>query len=354
MNPANKPFAMKMVFSVSFLFLMLFLSQSIFAASTIQGYVYDKQRNALPDIDVELLNDYYQSIQRARTDASGKYSFNGLGDGRYTVRVLAFRYDYQDQEAPVEINTQGIVPSQSTTGGSGITSGTGFFPQDFYLLPKKGGLKDAELGVVFAQEVPKDAEAAYKKAVDNLKKKNTTEGIMGLADAVQKFPEYYVALHRLGQELYVNKKYVESVQYFLQAAKVNPKSATSFYYIGLGLNKLGKEYNKSALAALNEAVTLAPASVVVLYMIGKIEREEGKLAESEKHLLQAKKLSVEKVAEIHYELYLLYANDLKKYSQAADELELFSKAAKRSEDDQKKVKKSIADLREKAKTQASN
>jgi hypothetical protein len=354
MKPTNNPFAVKMVFSISFLFLLLFLSQSVLAASTIQGNIYDKQRNTLPDIDVELLDDYYRMIQRARTDSSGRYIFNGVNDGRYTIRVLAFRYDYQDQEIPLEINTQGISVSQSQAGGSGITSGTGFFPQDFYLIPKKGGLKDAEVGVVFAQEIPKEAEAAYKKGLDNLAKKKTTEGITSLMEAVQKYDKYYAALFRLGQEFYVNKKYVESVQYFLQAVKINPKSATSYYYIGMGLNKLGKDYNKSAMTALKQASALAPASVVVLYMLGKVEREEGKYTESEGHLLQAKKLSTAKVAEIHNELYQLYSENLKKYNLAADELELFLKAAKLNEEDEKKVKKSISDLREKAKTQASN
>jgi len=351
MKPKSKPFVIKMVFSVSFLFLLLFLSQSIFAASTIQGIIYDKQRNSLPDIDVELLNDYYQMVQRARTDSTGRYQFNGLSDGRYTVRVLAFRYDFQDQEMPIEINTQGISVSGS---GSSITSGTGFFPQDFYLLPKKGGLKDAELSVIFAQEIPKEAETTYKKAIDNLAKKKTTEGIMGLVEAVQKFPTYYNALTRLGQELYINKKYVESVQYFLEAVKINPKSATSFYYIGMGLNKLGKEYNKSAITALKQAVALAPASAVVLYMIGKIEREDGKFTEAEQHLLQAKKLSTAKVPEIHKELAQLYGNDLKRYKEAADELELYLKASKASDEEEKKTKKTISELREKAKSQSGN
>jgi tetratricopeptide (TPR) repeat protein len=349
MNPTNKPFAVKMVFSISFLFLLLFLAQSVFAASTIQGFIYDKQRNTLPDIDVELLNDYYQMIQRTRSDSSGRYQFNGLRDGRYTVRVLAFRYDYMDQEAPVEIMTQNFMSAGGTQSG-----GVGFFPQDFQLLPKKGGLRDAELGVVFAQEIPKEAEAAYKKGLDNLAKKKTTEGVTALMEAVQKYDKYYAALFRLGQEFYINKKYVEAFQYFYQAVKINPKSATSYYYMGLSLNKLGKEYNKSAMAALKQAAALAPASQVVFYMLGKVEREEGKFTEAETHLLQAKKLSPVKVAEIHNELYRLYDENLKKYDLAADELELFLKATKLSEEDQKKVKKSIADLREKAKTQASN
>ena len=88
-------------------------------------------------------------------------------------------------------------------------------------------------------------------------------------------------------------------------------------------------------------------------MLGKVEREEGKYTEAEEHLLQAKKISTVKVAEIHNELYHLYADNLQKYDLAADELELFLKSTKLSDEDEKKVRKSITDLREKAKTQAS-
>jgi tetratricopeptide (TPR) repeat protein len=354
MKPKSKPFAIKMVLSVFSLFLLLFLSQNAFAANTIEGTIYDKQRNPLPDIDVELLDEYYRMIQRARTDSTGRYSFGGLGNATYTVRVLAFRYDYQDQDMMVEAISQGITSNQSTTGSSSISQGTGYFRQDFYLMPKKGGLRDAELGVVFAQEVPKEAETAYKKGVDYLSKKKTVEGLAALMEAVQKYDKYYDAITRLGREFFINKKYVESFQYYRQAVEINPKSAASWYYMGMALNKLGKDYNKSALTALKQASTLAPSSQVVFYMLGKVEREEGKLLEAEDHLLKAKKLSPEKVAEIHDELYHLYADDLKKYNLAADELELFLKATKLNEEDQKKVKKTIADLREKAKTQASN
>ena len=329
------------------LFLLIFCAaQSARAANIIEGTIYDKQRVALPDIDIELLDEYYRMVQRGRTDSAGRYQFSGLTNGMYTVRVFAFRYDYQDQEMMVEAVSTSL-------GTDGIRQGTGYFRQDFYLVPKKGGLRESELGVVFVQEIPKAAEASYKRGIEELAKKRTGEGMSLLMDAIQKYDKYYLAYSRLGQELYFNKKYVESFQYLRQAATINPKSAICFYYMGLALNKLGKEYNKAAITSLKEAARLAPASNVVFYMLGKIEREDGRYADAETHLLQARKLSSEKVAEIHNELYLLYSQNLKKYNEAADELELFLKATKLSEEDQKKVKRSIADLREKAKTQAS-
>lgn len=339
MNPLGRPTvtnAVAIVFSVVITFLS---TQSLLGASIIQGSVYDKQRNPLPDIEVELLNDLYQARGRARTDGSGRYQFAGLGDGRYSVRVYAFRYDLEDQTAEVEVKTLDLL------GGEG----TGFFTQDFYLMPRKGGLADNELGVVFAQEVPSEATKLYERAVKDLTSKRTDEGVLGLHESIKVFPNYYLALHRLGRELFVVKKYKDAVPYFLKAVEINAKSATSLYYLGYSLNELGPEFRRAAIRALNQAYLLAPSSVQVLFAYGKVLRAEKRLAESEKHLLQAKKLSRSPIPEIHKELAQLYANDLKNYKQAADELELYLKASSAGGEESRAVKKTIADLRAKAK-----
>jgi tetratricopeptide (TPR) repeat protein len=312
------------------------------AASTISGGIFDKQRNPLPNIEVELLNDLYQSRQRTQTDGSGRYQFSGLPDGRYTVRVYAFRYDLQDQDMPVEIVTQNI------RGGEG----TGYFQQDFYLLPKKGGLAESEIGVVFAQDVPDAAKKAYERAVKDFASKRYVEGIFGLNESLEIFPNYYLALHRMGKELFLTKRYQEAVPFFLKAGEINPRSAATFYYLGYSLHKLGKEYNKAAVTSLSNALTLAPASMQVLYTLGIVERQEGKYPDAEKHLVQAKKLAKTPIPEIHKELAQLYADNLKRYDEAADELEAYLKAAKMEGAAAADTRKVIASLRAKARSRA--
>jgi len=340
MSIVSKPLVFKIVLGGVFIFLLM--SQNVSAANTIAGRVYDKQRNFVIDVDVELLDEYYRQLRRTKTDGVGYFQFDGLNNGNYTVRVLPYRFDFQDQSQYVEIASISALPGQA---------GSSYNAVDFYLLPKKGGLKEAELSVVFAQEIPKEAQIAYKKALNNLSSKRASEGISELKQAVKLFPTYYLALHRLGQELFYKKQYGESAHYFLKAAQVNPRSATSFYYVGYSLYNLGKDYNKAAITALNQAYTLAPASIQILWLLGKVERDSGKFADAEKHLLQAKKLSTAKVPEIHRELAQLYANDMKKFNEAADELELYIKASKLSGEDEKKTKQTIGDLRSKAKTQ---
>jgi len=287
MTTTNKPFAIKMVFSGSFLFLILFLSQSAFGANIIAGAVFDKQRIPVPDIDVELLDEYYRIVPngRTKTDGAGRYQFQGMNDGNYTVRVLAFRYDLEDQSQYIEVKSVSAMTSGGAAQTGASTSGSSYNTVDFYLLPKKGGLRDSELGVVFAQDVPKEAETAYKLAVQDFSKKRHEEGFDNLKKALGVFPTYYQALHRFGLELFMRKQYLESAQVFMEAVKVNPKSATSFYYLGFAFHNLGEKYNKAAVTSLNQALVLAPASPQVLYLIGKVERATGKLVESEKHLL---------------------------------------------------------------------
>lgn len=326
---------------VKFIFVLgLFLLTQNTYGSTIMGMVYDSQRNPLPEIDVELLDDLYRLVDRARTTTSGRYEFNGLRDGRFTVRIMAFRYDFMDETASVEVNTIVSVPNQI---------GNGFFTQDFYLRPRKGSLSDTELGVVFAQDVSKDAEKLYQSGVKLVVQKKTDEGITQLREAVKIAPNYYLALHRLGRELFAKGAYGEAAQMSLKATEVNPKSATSFYYLGNSLFKLN--YNKAAIIALNQSLILAPLSYQVLYVLGKAEIAEGKFTNAEKHLLEAKKLSKVGIPEIHWELAQVYGNNLKKYKEAADELELYLKTGKYDEQQTSKVKKLIGNFREKARSQ---
>jgi tetratricopeptide (TPR) repeat protein len=335
---------LQMVFCATVLVLILICGHSVYATNIISGTVFDKTRNPLPDIDVELLDDYYRAIAggRQRTSSSGRYEFQVQNDGRYYVKVYAFRYDLMDDMHEVVVQSISAVP-----GGSGSS----FNVEDFYLEPKKGGLADAELSVVFAQDVPKDAKKLYESASANFMKKKPVDGIMNLVEAVKIYPDYYLALQRLTRELYFMKKYIESFQYARKVVAVNPKSGTGYYYMGASLHAMGKDFNPAALTALEEAGRLAPGSVQVLFALGRLERTMGKLVPAEKHLVAAKKIAGSNGPEIHAELADLYAQDMKKYGEAADALEDYMKAAKLNDADQRATKQKIADLRAKAKAQ---
>ena len=126
------------------------LSSAAYSQTTITGTVYDKQRNALPDIDVELLDNFNRLILnggRTRTDGTGRYQFTGLADGNYTIRVYAFRYDLEDQEQRIEVFTS------NARGGPGV----GFETRDFYRVPKGASGRGAECDLCSGcSEVPSE------------------------------------------------------------------------------------------------------------------------------------------------------------------------------------------------------
>lgn len=322
--------------------LVIGLFTQVSFASTISGFVYGAQRQPLYDIDIELLNENYQLRDRTKTDGSGRYEFSNLADGRYTVRALPFRYDYQDQEHTINIYTI------NATQGSG--TGNTFITQDFYLKPKQGGISELELGVIFAQDIPKEAERAYKNADKAFADKRNQEGVDELFRALKIFPDYYNALYRMGKQLYILKKYDDAWKFLLKATEVNPKSGVAYYYMGESFHKLGEKYNKAAITSLKQSTLLNPQFAPGFYTLGKVQRSAGKFSDAEKSLLKAKKLAKRPVAEIQKELVELYGNDLKKYKEAADELELYLKASKKnmSKEEQAKTKETITYFRNKA------
>lgn len=323
-------------FLLLFAFFVLLVTQaSAGFTGTIGGFVYDDQRNPVIEVDVELLNENYATRARVKTNGIGRYQFANIADGRYYVRVMPFRYNLEDAQELV------IVDSFSIVGG-GVT----YVDQDFYLKRKQGGLGETTTGVIFVQEVPKSAEDKFNSAIEALGKGENSEGSKLLIAAINEFPTYFAASHRLGMVLLTAKQNMDAVKMFMRAAEVNPKSSVTFYYMGFALSQLGKEYNPAALKALEKARILAPSAYQVPLLEGKLFRQEGDYVKAEKSLISAKKLANEKVPEIHMELSQLYGNDLKQYGKAADELELYLKASDQKDE---KVKKVISDLRAKAK-----
>lgn len=306
----------------------------------IAGGVFDSNRNPLPDIDVELMDDLGRMIQRSKTGGGGRFEFQVGTQKRYTVKVFAFRYDFEDQSQDVDVAS---VSAQAGEGGSSYNN------VDFYLQPKRGGLMDAELSVVFAQDIPAEAKKAYEGAVKDLGTKRRADGFAGLNKAIELKPDYYMALNRMGKELFAQGRFEEAVPFLLKSAEINTKSPTSYYYLGASLIELGKEYHKAAVASLTRAAELAPNAAQVHFALGKAQRTIGETAAAEKSLVKAKKLAASNIPAIHRELAQLYSDDLKKYDQAADELESYMKAAGQKGTEQEKTKKVIANLRAKAK-----
>jgi|CXWL01.1.fsa_nt_gi tetratricopeptide (TPR) repeat protein len=223
--------------------ILLALSWAVLAANTITGTVYDNRRNPLTDVDVELLNDLGIFMQHSRTDTAGRYTFSGLADGRFGVRVMPFRYDFQEATREVTFSTFKV---SASVRGSSIEL------LDFALSPRTAGLAYSEAQVIFAQEVPENARKAFQRAEASIKKKDLAGSIVSLEEAITNFPTYFLALKQLGEISFAKQDYGKSAQYFLRAADANNKSPKSLYMLGYSLYML--KMFPSADVALKQAL----------------------------------------------------------------------------------------------------
>lgn len=310
--------------------------------NSISGFVYGLERKPVADIDVELLDDLSRTVGRTRTNGSGRYVFNGMGSGRFTVRVLAFATDYQEQDGEIEII------NFSSQSGSGLRIGGHSNEQkDFYLKLKKG-VAIAAAGSFFAQDVPADAKKLYDKGIAELDHKLYKDGQSSLRAAIDIFPKYYAALERLGNEnirMGNPESYMMAESLFKSAVEVNPRGYKSWY--GLAYARYALSKNTEALAAVQKAVELNSNWTEAVLLAGSLLRQAKRYDESEKQLLKAKELSKSTNADVHWQLALLYANGLKRYADAARELKLFLKVQPDTKDAES-IKKLIADFEAKA------
>jgi len=304
-------------------------------ASTITGTIYDQKRNGLQQVAVELQDERYVMIQHTTTDGIGRYTFDGLGDGRYYVRVMPFRYDMDEQTQEVEIKTISI------TGGAGNV----LMMQDFYLTPRKGTLAAAQAEVVVAQEIPNAAKDKFEDASKLMKKGKNDEAIPLLEAAIKAFPDYFLANDALGQIYFHKNDFEHAAPLLLKASGVYDKSPMTLYYLGVSLAHL--KYYPASLMALNAAATLAPESSNIHIAIGKTYISTGDYTSAETSLLQAKKVAQTPPGELFQLLSLVY-DKTKRYSKAASSLESMLKNGNYSDENRNKIKKQIQEYKAKA------
>lgn len=304
--------------------------------NTITGFVFDQQRNPVTQASVEVTNEVNQVLQRTKTDGTGKYFFSSLSAGRFTIRVLPFGTNFEEQSQEVEI-INFVRPGSSTSENA---------QKDFYLRLRRVNSPGRFLtGTVFAQEVPAEARKLYEKAISDFESRSNETAMHALLDAVKIFPDYYLAIKRLGLEYIKLQKFDYAQAAYLKAVSINQKSFNGWY--GLAYSAYALKKSGMAVEAAQKAAELDPSSVDAALLVGISHRQIKNYSDAEKSLLRAKKLVRGETPDVHWNLALLYANDLRRFREAADELELYLKA-KPDAENAEQVKKLITEFRQKA------
>ena len=311
--------------------------------NSISGLVFGESRTPVSDTYVQLLDELGQTITQVRTTGSGRYAFNNLPSGRFKIRVFPVGTDYVEQTQEVFLAPVSAIP------GSGAENQQ----VDFYLRLREGVNSGpfSVPGAIFAQEVPDEARKLYERGVSELRQKKEKEGFESLKSALDVFPNYFLALDRLGTEYAArgnsNPSYFEAARILLtKALEVNPKSYSSMF--GLGFAQYHQGMINEAVVNLERAIGVYANSTNGYLWLGIAQKKAGKLVQAETSLKRANDLSKGKVADVHWQLAGLY-NEQKRYAEAATELELFLKN-KPDARDAEKIKQLIAQLKQKATT----
>jgi len=284
-------------------------------ANRIGGQVFGVNRRPLSELHVELLNEVDAVLSRTKTNGAGAYFFVNMSAGRFTVRVRTFGTDYEETSGEVEI-VNILMGGRATPDHQ---------QRDFYLKTRTETSKrpTSAPGVVFAQAVPPEAEKAFGHAIAEFDSARADKGLAELEHAIQIFPEYFLALERLGVELLKLQKYADAKKYFEKAVAVNPKSSNSWY--GLSYARYVENVPSDAVEAAKKAAELAPDSAEISLWLGVALRKNKNYNDAEKSMLKAKKISNNKLADASWNLALLYVYNLKDNRRAADELENYLK-----------------------------
>jgi tetratricopeptide (TPR) repeat protein len=304
--------------------------------------VLNSSRQPVSDLYVELLDDVERSLQRAKTDGTGRFAFSGIPQGTFYVRVQTFGTNLVSQTVRV------------TVFNASVGATTGRYHEEVSFTLKSADEEKARLGpksspaTVFSQEVPDPARERYEEAIqvlDDGKGRDQDQGIEALKRAIEIFPAYYQALERLGAEYVKQQQYDEALKPLRKAIEVNPKGNVSLHTLGVAQYYL-KRLSES-LDSLRRAVSLAPNSANSQFWLGIVLFRSGKMAEAESPLKRAYQLAGKQIPDVHMYLAQIYSNT-NRYKEAADELDLFLKDAPDARDPQN-IKALIAQLRAKAK-----
>ena len=155
-------------------------SQAVLAQgrNEISGTVFSELGRPVSDVYVELGTDLGSSLTRIRTDASGRFTFRGLTNGSYSVKILPYGTDYREQTQEVTLATISSASSDRQQIQIYLSLNERARSGPFALVG----------GVIFAQEVPRAAQRLYDEGIRHLAEKREADGFTSLKKAIETFP----------------------------------------------------------------------------------------------------------------------------------------------------------------------
>ena len=298
----------------------------------IEGVVEGPDSNPLTGVTV-LLEDLTRArIAQAITSSDGRYRFNRIVAGTYYIVVKPTTSEFRTAVRRVELIETTRVGSSTSMERVDIA---------LEAMPRR---TEFSLSTLFAQDVPAKATERFDRALEKLGKKKTDEAILELNQALEIFPNYFMAALQLGLIYVEVENYQKAIPPLLKAIEVNPKAGPA--YLALGISSLNLGRADLALDALERARPFEEKSFRVHFYLGLTLLELNRLDEAETALKLAYKLGgSQKAASANLYLASVYTKR-NQNRQAIDALEAYLRDSPKAAN-AAKVKDAIANLKSK-------
>lgn len=318
-----------------------FASPTVQNRNRINGRVSTVDDKPIENVRVTLLSDRLTQTGVEYTDSSGRYTFENLSRGFYSILVEPSGADYERQSAQVEVN-----PLTPAAQGGNET-----FRIDFVLKPlvKRDGRASSSSNIVFYQKVPDAAKKQYRRGVEALKEGDFATATKSLERAIEVFPDYYDALELLGTERVKRLEYQSALPLLTHAVEVNKDDWRSFYSLGIALIEVKQP--AEAIKPLRRAVELNRTWAYTHMRLGiALAQTDATRDEAIRALKEALKIGGDKVPEVFLHLAAIY-NKSRQYEEAALALESYLRASRKPDqrpDEREYYEKLLEQLRQKA------
>jgi tetratricopeptide (TPR) repeat protein len=239
------------------------------------------------------------------TDEYGKFIFSGLGPGSYTVNIDDDK-DYHSMVQMVDIQNPKNAPAESYT-------------LSFRLVPKAGSPGKATVIDSDKTDIPQKALDHYDEAIKRSRAGDTQGAIAELKDAIEKYPEFMLALTELGVQQLKIGDLAAADESFAAALKIRPNAYEPTINRGIGLFR--QKHYLDAENYLRSALKIKATSTVAHYYLGRTLMAENNLDEAESELNVAV-TSKEPLVEVHRMLTQLYIQK-GDYVKARQQLEIY-------------------------------
>lgn len=264
------------------------------------------------------------------TNQDGKFVFNGVGNGTYTLTV-----EVGDEFEPSS-SSQRLEVSQPRNSP----------PQTHYVdirlrLQQNSTTKPGVVHVDLAK-APKKAQQNYLNARNAAANGNHQTAVNKLLQAIDEYPEFALAHAELGLA-YMNLNQLEKSDKHLSLAwDLKPGSYDPLANLGIVLTRM-KKYGE-AEAVIRVALKIKDDSAVMHFYLGRALAGQTRLDEAEPEFRKALSMGGTKMAEAHRALaniYLQRGEDKK----ALSELEAYL-AANPEASDAKKIRETIQQIKD--------